>query len=104
MAIADRIKFSLRAFATSCNLAVTRRFTIYAGIHRFLNRFKFDKFGNDTTTLSRSARKLKLGVENAAELNEFARTWAHENLLPQLQPPTTTSNSTGNKRRHSAAH
>jgi hypothetical protein len=49
MAIADRIKFSLRAFAGSCNLAVTRRLTIYAGIHRFLNRFKFDNSGNDTT-------------------------------------------------------
>jgi DNA-binding NarL/FixJ family response regulator len=44
-----------------------------------------------TVETHRENIKLKLGLENAAELNEFARTWAHENLLPQLQPPTTTT-------------
>jgi DNA-binding NarL/FixJ family response regulator len=43
-----------------------------------------------TVETHRENIKSKLGLENAAELNEFARTWAHENLLPQLQPSTTT--------------
>ena len=43
-----------------------------------------------TVETHRENIKSKLGLENAAELNEFARTWAHENLLPQLQPTTTT--------------
>lgn len=34
--------------------------------------------------------KSKLGLENAGELNEFAPTSARENLLPQLQPRTST--------------
>src|SRR5947207_15822392 len=43
-----------------------------------------------TVETHRENIKSKLGLENAAELNEFARTWAHENLLPQLQPTTMT--------------
>ena len=42
-----------------------------------------------TVETHREHIKSKLGLESATELNEFARTWAHENLLPQLQPPTT---------------
>ena len=42
-----------------------------------------------TVETHRENIKSKLGLENAAELNEFARIWAHENLLPQLQPTTT---------------
>ena len=42
-----------------------------------------------TVETHREHIKSKLGLENAAELNEFARTWAHENLLPHLQPTTT---------------
>ena len=42
-----------------------------------------------TVETHRENIKSKLGLENAAELNEFARTWAHENLLPRLHPPTT---------------
>jgi DNA-binding NarL/FixJ family response regulator len=42
-----------------------------------------------TVETHRENIKSKLGLENAAELNEFARTWAHENLLPKLQPTTT---------------
>ena len=46
-----------------------------------------------TVETHRENIKSKLGLENAAELNEFARIWAHENLLPQLQPaqPSTTT-------------
>jgi len=43
-----------------------------------------------TVETHRENIKLKLGLENAAELNEFARAWAHENLLPKLQPTTMT--------------
>src|SRR5437764_322459 len=43
-----------------------------------------------TVETHRENIKSKLGLENAAELNEFARIWAHENLLPQLQPTPTT--------------
>jgi DNA-binding NarL/FixJ family response regulator len=43
-----------------------------------------------TVETHRENIKSKLGLKNAAELNEFARTWAHENLLPRLQPRTMT--------------
>ena len=46
-----------------------------------------------TVETHREHIKSKLGLESAAELNEFARTWANENLLPQLQPTRTTSKS-----------
>lgn len=41
-----------------------------------------------TVETHRENIKWKLGLQNAAELNEFARIWAHENLLPQLEPTT----------------
>ena len=41
-----------------------------------------------TVETHRENIKWKLGLQNAAELNEFARTWAHENLLPHLEPMT----------------
>jgi DNA-binding NarL/FixJ family response regulator len=50
-----------------------------------------------TVETHRENIKSKLGLENAAELNEFARTWAHENLLPQLQPPPTTTTKSRRK-------
>jgi DNA-binding NarL/FixJ family response regulator len=44
-----------------------------------------------TVETHRENIKSKLGLENATELNEFARVWARENLLPKLQPTVTTS-------------
>jgi len=55
-----------------------------------------------TVETHREHIKSKLGLESATELNEFARVWAHENLLPKLQPTTTTSKPSGSKRRQSA--
>jgi DNA-binding NarL/FixJ family response regulator len=43
-----------------------------------------------TVETHRENIKSKLGLENAAELNEFARAWAHQNVLPQQRPTTTT--------------
>src|ERR1051326_3265371 len=43
-----------------------------------------------TVETHRENIKCKLGLQSGGELKQFARTWAHENLLPQL-PPTTTA-------------
>lgn len=43
-----------------------------------------------TVETHRENIKSKLNLQSAAELNAFARNWAHENLHPQLQPTTTT--------------
>jgi DNA-binding NarL/FixJ family response regulator len=43
-----------------------------------------------TVETHRENIKSKLGLQSAAELKQFARTWAHENLLPHLHSPTTT--------------
>src|SRR5436190_12569856 len=42
-----------------------------------------------TVETHRENIKSKLNLQSAAELNEFARSWAHQNLQPQLQPTTT---------------
>jgi DNA-binding NarL/FixJ family response regulator len=42
-----------------------------------------------TVETHRENIKSKLGLENAAELSEFARVWAFENVLPRQQPATT---------------
>jgi DNA-binding NarL/FixJ family response regulator len=58
----------------------------------FSTREIADQFHLSVKTIEthRENIKCKLGLQSAGELKQFARTWAHENLLPQLQPGTPT--------------